>query len=742
MKIPFFNTSLTSKTYLDNTVFEKNRTPYIEDVYRSLFGSFYYIQDREIKKPKLLENADLELISVNTSSNEETYFVKFNKNSFSKELKYDNNMEYPTKEYSVNIVKDYLNNVRLNYRYYDYYFSFQQYVNESNMINEKVGSYYKLNSFYNFNSPIYDSIGSQLNSLEYVLPNIYDVLNLKSENIETRNKSLRNLSFDGLIPKEMFSEILLRTNTDESSNDYFEEYGKTFNTSDGLKRLQVNVNTSLLVPNVIFDEETISKYDRLMGNFLPFPYYTYIEVSNNFKDNEIIKLLKEYEIYNDLMLFYYDNVDSNLFESSTTAMTEVESRVSSSEKNIKSINMKTWIMNNVNASADTDNFGKTSYTKKIKYSLFLEGLLEKFKITSKKRTYKELLEGVESKSYPLFFKITKHPLGSKSKAIQTYILPSTESDITKFFDTQVKYNKEYFYKISICTLVIGNEYTYKEYYTDLLEKARDIESSVMKMKVQNESSLQILEIPVAEIKTVIIQPPNMVPNIDIQSYKQLSDKLKINVLGNSADHTEEYQIVEEQDFDIFDKVSIFQRINDKNIFFSGKIDGKKLQVYKSLKKPKVYSDFSGLLSKTINIDENFSNFEDDIIPNITYYYMFRVLNEHNVPSNPSKVFKITLKDEDGMIYLNKEIIDLEKVLIENPFKSFKRYLQIIPTINQTIIGNDMEELKKYVDNYNDTKSVILGSVPHQVWNKKFKVRLRSKNSGKVLEFYFKFKYDK
>jgi predicted solute-binding protein len=92
--------------------------------------------------------------------------------------------------------------------------------------------------------------------------------------------------------------------------------------------------------------------------------------------------------------------------------------------------------------------------------------------------------------------------------------------------------------------------------------------------------------------------------------------------------------------------------------------------------------------------------------------------------------------------LEKEIINLEKSIFENSSKSLKRYLQIIPTINQTVIGNDMEQLQKYVDLYQDSKSVILGTVPNKVWDKKFKMRLRSKNTGKVLEFYFKFKYEK
>ena len=60
---------------------------------------------------------------------------------------------------------------------------------------------------------------------------------------------------------------------------------------------------------------------------------------------------------------------------------------------------------------------------------------KKFDISSKKRTYQEIIEGLEAESYPLFFRITKHQNNKNTKEMQTFIIPSTNSNLIKFFDT-------------------------------------------------------------------------------------------------------------------------------------------------------------------------------------------------------------------------------------------------------------------------------------------------------------------
>jgi len=77
------------------------------------------------------------------------------------------------------------------------------------------------------------------------------------------------------------------------------------------------------------------------------------------------------------------------------------------------------------------------------------------------RTYKDILDGQLAKTEILFYKIEKL-MDEGATLLQTFYIPNIPGvDIQNYVDTQVKYGKEYVYKIYAYTIIYGTRYFYK-----------------------------------------------------------------------------------------------------------------------------------------------------------------------------------------------------------------------------------------------------------------------------------------
>ena len=743
MKKEYINLDLVSNNLSSYKPFNLDPRAYIADGIRSFLGSFWYLDNKKLEKNEIYKYATINFESKNEETNEEVYTVNFNPEIFSKEISYINgDKEYPEKKFDyAEFEKFIMINVRDNFPYYDHFMSLEEYLNANSLEHQNIQNYYKIKSFYNFYSPQYEGVLSRNQTFEKTLPGFYDFLNLKSVSEDTRRISYENLSFDGLIAKDIFLELLLQNNVNNIVERYFDTFGRVYATPEGLQKIGILVNIGGISKNLFITKELQQRSSKIIGKFIPFPLYNYIEFSNNMLDNEIVKLLNKYNCYEELILYYY----SNMINSRATDSLEVyeNNKTYYSGKTFDSLNFKNWVVEQASKKTGASDDPSSTFSDKIKFYSLIDDLINNFKISNKKRSYKDIIERKEAPHYPLFFKVTKHAISDKTAPLQTYLFSFNDSSALKFFDTQVKYDTNYYYKIILCTLVLGNEYKYTNFYSNSnVNLLNDIETGQYRIKVKNETSLQIIDIEIANFDSIIIEPPSCQPMIEMLSFNQQNNKIKISAMQKEDTQREEYEILEQKDFNIKKSLELYQQSYDGKIYFkNNKKTNKRLQIYKMLERPKNYSDFDGFLSKEIPLESTI-DYKDIVIPNVTYFYTFRIVNEHGVSSNPSPVYKVVLKDEDGIVYLEKEEIPLEKVILESPFKPAKRYIQIIPSINQTIIGNDIEELQKYIKKNNDIQELQLGVGENLVWNKKFKLRLRSKQSGKVLDFNFKFKYNK
>ena len=167
-----------------------------------------------------------------------------------------------------------------------------------------------------------------------------------------------------------------------------------------------------------------------------------------------------------------------------------------------------------------------------------------------------------------------------------------------------------------------------------------------------------------------------------------------------------------------------------------------IEVYRIDKSPTSYRDFKhGLVSKIdLRIPDTTYNRSDytifdKIIPNKKYYYLMRTVTELGTPGQCSSIFEAELIDDGGYKFATFDIIDTSK-FVESDYKnkttSFKKLFQLEPNINQLFLDTTYADFSR--DASSQINSVGVGRPSREylpsMWDKKFKIRLTSRKTGK------------
>ena len=115
-----------------------------------------------------------------------------------------------------------------------------------------------------------------------------------------------------------------------------------------------------------------------------------------------------------------------------------------------------------------------------------------------------------------------------------------------------------------------------------------------------------------------------------------------------------------------------------------KIPTKEFRVFRTEEKPTSYENFPKVPRKIL--EPNFSDFVDTLEPNIVYYYYADAVNVNGETSDPSKIIKFQIIEEQGHIFSLLEIYDLKENKTKITEKLFKKTLRISPTFLQSVVG--------------------------------------------------------
>jgi len=362
-------------------------------------------------------------------------------------------------------------------------------------------------------------------------------------------------------------------------------------------------------------------------------------------------------------------------------------------------------------------------------SLMLSGKISQV-VNERFRTFEEMLAGEEAYNETIMYEIVR----TGGQTTQRIFVPNVDGlDIMKYADTQVKYDTEYIYNIYAHQLIVGTSYKYYNFNVSTSAKEALV-------AVEFEPSLQIARLPIFTQTVRILDNAPVFPDVNIVPFKGVTDQVLININGNMGEYELDPIIITDADSEFVKKYREARNLSSTDpILYKSDDPVNEFEVYRTTDAPFSYADFSDNLYRTVSSDVATSvSFIDDISPNTKYYYTFRSIDIHGNRSNPTDVYVIELVEYEGMIFFNQSIYEFGDVSYNNidTSRSFKRYFQINPNLIQSLI--DYEKTFPDGDSTSALKatSVSVGRAETPVWDKRFKLRITSKNSGKKFDINF------
>ena len=457
--------------------------------------------------------------------------------------------------------------------------------------------------------------------------------------------------------------------------------------------------------------------------------------------------------------------------------------------------LATFLVDEKSGMQDLEN--QTKFSKTINMLMFLP----KFKsfVEEKARTFEGVMGKTFCYSETLFYRVEK--TDQDGNVVQNIFITKPEvSDVVKYIDSQVQYGKIYNYKIIANQLVIGSEYQYKfannkpsqsdPFDTDILAQqdangpyfpyggasiyTNDTNglqfSMYTKTATINGQSLpvdaklsvftsimkpdvRIIEVPYhQESDVIVLDSPPMSPVVNFYPIHNKKNDMILS-FETQTGHIEQepISILDEDDAyfaleRVQQKRGLSHEVNGEDVYVQPRLTFKsddfssEYQIFRiSDKQPASYSDFKNNLHQTLNVNER-TSFVDKVGTNRKYYYTFRSKDQHGNISNPTPVYQLEMIEDSGVAYPVISIVDMaEPEKTYDWSKSLFRYLQIDASRLQTSLNEEKSGLEGKTA-VNETVAPVLGSAESSLWNqKRFKIRVRSKNSGKMVDLNIAFK---
>ena len=125
--------------------------------------------------------------------------------------------------------------------------------------------------------------------------------------------------------------------------------------------------------------------------------------------------------------------------------------------------------------------------------------------------------------------------------------------------------------------------------------------------------------------------------------------------------------------------------------------------------------------------------DDTVLPNKQYYYIFRSINQKDMVSNPTIVYEVTLLVDADDARVVVDTYEFPKPREMESSIGFRKLVRITPAIEHVVFDDSQNALfgkRTLIGSLDDLK---LGIVDKAVWGRKFKIRVKSKTSGKMID---------
>ena len=312
-----------------------------------------------------------------------------------------------------------------------------------------------------------------------------------------------------------------------------------------------------------------------------------------------------------------------------------------------------------------------------------------------------------------------------------------------------------------------------------------------------EADVRLVEVPIYKQLVSVSDFPPAPPEVDIVPLNDMENKIKINFYPGTVGRELEPIIINSTDIYKFNKNRISQKRDvfvsvekvtemmgllsptdaskaaiadlqedistaqfgpeyyvEPKIIFKSDDFVNRYDIFRIDKAPQSYRDFEGHFLKTL-IPKDQSSYTDEIQENKKYYYTFRSMDVHDNISNPSPVYEVEIVENSGVYYPIISIYEFKNEQQNFKSKPFKRFLKIdaAPARSEINVGAlenydgvTEDKLDWLLLGQGDTQLLPSGQLFNYITldgeekgDRKFKFRLKSKHTGKILDLNVKFK---
>lgn len=458
------------------------------------------------------------------------------------------------------------------------------------------------------------------------------------------------------------------------------------------------------------------------------PYYNYLRINQRL-DNGISNFAIKLGIFDELLQDY-------LFGERTETPFDIQQdREVSEETPVGIYNLRSFLT--TDRELDIDNFFTLKESvRPSRMSLNLRKHLMKgfFKDAAKTgfRTYKDVHNNIEAHKEIFCYSVAKHDGNVlDSTLIQTLYAPALRES-TPVVDTQVKYGKSYSYKVVGHYMVVGNVYRYT-----LKTESDDPENVYSIIEVANRPNVVIIPFDVLTKQVNVVQMPPVYPQVTFKTKNDAGKMISMYLSPTMTEMKAPFITITREDGAQLEALYRLPNGRDLagNFRFKTYEDQGLYEVFRLDMPPRSYTDFRDAKIGEISMPFNTTSaiFKDLIAPNKKYYYIFRAINQKDMVSNPTMVYEATLlidADDSKIVtdtYHFPKPRDMESAL------GFRKLLRITPAVEHVLFDGSQPALFGKTSLVGTLDNLRLGINQKAVWGRKFKIRIKSKTSGKMID---------
>ena len=565
--------------------------------------------------------------------------------------------------------------------------------------------YYEFYDRFNFNSTIYDDFNSDLSEIE--MPNFY-----LSTRIEDNDKYENLFAFNNNITSPSFfnNPYVLRNSYNERSQEQIQQMENIFLGKDA------------------------QRYGEAEKSYYPYA----VDIKLNFKDIDIASsLLDNFKIHKSSLSIIeslpQQEVDFNIVNKNISEEEQILGKIPvSSFEDLLSFTYfprdggLVYLPDTVNRSRYTENLIKID--ARTEYNKFMADHIPSMEAILNKQIVKNEFLYVKLEKYS-GDTATGTPIQNiwlRDASVTNQEDPAkSKFGIYDYYDTQVKIGQTYTYVIKAYVVIYGAQFTC-------------LSSDTISAKFALEPSYKIAEIEIGR-KTITVLPPIQLPPLVHPYYDVIKNKVSFYLQLEQGRKFMDYILFRNQDRPYREKVYDTSQYKKPEHAFMD--DKSRFEVFRLEERPTSLEKFSNSKIAEISRDGTSTSavFTQNISFDKDYYYLFRSLNYLEYPSNPSKIHRIMLRKGIEKNTLEHETFEIEQEEPEYDIeKKFTKLIHIMPNIRDTFIKEEAtSELNTFANKINDVEIGL--NDEFSVWGKRYKIRIKSNNTGKKIDINVKFK---